>query len=292
MMYNPFRNGIVGGTDDEELLAGALGGDRQALETLVRRHQPWIYNIACRMVLDLDEAEDITQEILIKLITHLSGYDPARGAFRTWLYRIVANHVLSLRRSRREEPLSAMTAGGDYFAALERIVDRRSSSMPENRVLAEESRITCITGMLLCLDRRSRMVFILGEIFGVGDALGSEIMEISRANFRTILSRSRGKVYNFFSQKCGLVDEGNPCRCSRAVDFQLKIGFIDPDRLISERGGIRVSEAVGERVNDLERRYSSKLRSLYGDGPFLDPPDMAEWLRDLMNSGEFREIFD
>ncbi|PKL74198.1 MAG: RNA polymerase subunit sigma-70, partial [Candidatus Melainabacteria bacterium HGW-Melainabacteria-1] len=286
------KNGIVAEEGDGELLMEALGGSRPSLEQLIRRHQPWIYNIACRMVLDPDEAEDITQEILIKLITHLSGYNPARGAFRTWLYRIVANHVLSARRARREEPLSTMTAGGDYFSALEHIVDTRSSSMPENLVLAEESRITCITGMLLCLDRRSRMVFILGEIFDVGDVLGSEIVEISRANFRKILSRARGKVYNFFSQKCGLVSEENPCRCSRAVDFQMRLGFIDPERLISGRGSIRVSEAVGERVHDLEQRYSSKLRSLYRDAPFLEPPDIAEWLRNVMNSGEFSEIFN
>jgi RNA polymerase sigma factor (sigma-70 family) len=291
-MYNPFAQGIVSEGEDNELLREALGGSMRSLERLIVRHQPWIYNIAYRMVHDPDEAQDITQEILIKLITHLSGYDPERGAFRTWLYRIVANHVLSLGRTRREVPLSAIAAGGDYFAAVEGIIDGRRASMPEDRVLAEESRIACITGMLLCLDRRSRMVFILGEVFGVNDAVGSGIMEIGRANFRKILSRSRGKVYNFFSQKCGLVDQENPCRCSRAVDFQLRAGFIDPERLVSTRGTIRVSEAVGERVNDLERTYSSKLRSLYREGPFLEPPDITEWLRTLMKSGEFREIFD
>lgn len=291
-MYNPFNSAAVAGIEDPVLVREALGGSRESLEQLIRRHQPWIFNIACRMVLDTDEAEDITQEILIKLITRLSSFDPTRGAFRTWLYRIVANHVLSLKKASREEPLSSLAGDGDYFAALERIVDGRRTSLPENRVLAEESRLTCITGMLLCLDRRSRIVFILGEIFAVSDAVGSEIIETSRANFRKILSRSREKVYNFFSQKCGLVSEGNPCRCARAVNLQLRIGFINPERLISGRNAIRVSQAIGERMNDLADRYSSKLRDLYREGPFLDPPDLTDWIRSVIDGGEFEEIFD
>ena len=102
-LYNPF-GGDAGHADDVALVGESLAGDAAALERLVRRHQPWIYNIACRMVFDPDEAQDVTQEILIKLITRLSSYDPERGAFRTWLYRVVANHVLTMKKARREEP--------------------------------------------------------------------------------------------------------------------------------------------------------------------------------------------
>lgn len=290
-LYNPF-GGDAGHADDVALVGESLAGDAAALERLVRRHQPWIYNIACRMVFDPDEAQDVTQEILIKLVTRLSTYDPERGAFRTWLYRIVANHVLTMKKARREEPFSSLAADGDYFAALERIVDRRESSMPENRVLAEESRMACITGMLLCLDRRSRLVFILGEIFDVSDAVGSGIVDTSRANFRTILSRSREKVYNFFSRKCGLISEENPCRCARAADAQVRLGLIDPARPMSERTAVRVSEALGARVKSLEKKYSAKLRDLYREGPFLESPDITGWIRSVLESGEFRDIFD
>ncbi|MBP7583426.1 MAG: RNA polymerase sigma factor [Spirochaetes bacterium] len=290
-MYNPFYNGVIE-DDDTALVREALAGSRPSLEKLVRLHQPWIYNIACRMVADLDEAEDITQEILIKLITRLSTFDPEKSSLRTWLYRVAVNHVISLAKTRHEEPLSALAGDGDYFEAIGKIVDDRRASAPEQRVLDSEAKAACLTGMLLCLDRRSRIAFILGEIFGANDALGAEIMEMERANFRKVLSRARERVYNFLGQKCGLVDANNPCRCSRSVRTQIKLGFIDPGRLITARGSITVSEALGGRVEKIEREYSRSLRSLYRDGPFLEPPDLAGWMKSVLDSAEFRDVFN
>jgi RNA polymerase sigma factor (sigma-70 family) len=64
------------------------GGDRAALEQLVARHGPWIFNVAARMVWRRDDAADVTQEVLVKAITRLSSFR-GESAFRTWLYRIV-----------------------------------------------------------------------------------------------------------------------------------------------------------------------------------------------------------
>ena len=86
---------------DRSLVTQAQAGDREALEALVGRHQRWIYNIAIRMLAHPQDAEDATQEILIKAITRLSTFE-GRSRFRTWLYRIVVNHVLNARRGRAE----------------------------------------------------------------------------------------------------------------------------------------------------------------------------------------------
>src|SRR5262245_23515692 len=101
MITNPFTD-TTAASDDAVLVALAQGGSREALETLVKQHQRWIYNIALRMVYLPQDAEDITQEILIKLMTKLSTFE-GRSAFRTWLYRIVVNHVLSMKRTKSEE---------------------------------------------------------------------------------------------------------------------------------------------------------------------------------------------
>src|ERR1700751_6208861 len=76
-------------------------GDREALEHLIERHQGWIYNIALRMLHHPRDAEDTTQEILIKVLPRLSSFE-GRSSFRTWLYRIVVNHVLNMERGRVE----------------------------------------------------------------------------------------------------------------------------------------------------------------------------------------------
>ena len=81
---------------DQRLIARALAGGQSALESLIERHQPWIFNLAFRMVLVREDAEDATQEVLIKAITKLTSYDPGKGAFRTWLYRIATNHVINI----------------------------------------------------------------------------------------------------------------------------------------------------------------------------------------------------
>ena len=102
--------------EDQSLVLRARSGDRQALEDLVHRHQAWIYNIAVRMLHHPQDAEDATQEILIKVLTRLSSFE-GRSSFRTWLYRIVVNHVLNMKRG-RAEVLHASIDFASYGAAL------------------------------------------------------------------------------------------------------------------------------------------------------------------------------
>src|ERR1700756_4605131 len=106
MMFNPFSEVAETGSVDAELVEQAKNGDRSALERLVLRHQAWIYNIALRMVFRPQDAEEVTQEVLIKAITRLSIFQ-GDSQFRTWLYRITANHVLNMKRRGGEmQPLT------------------------------------------------------------------------------------------------------------------------------------------------------------------------------------------
>src|SRR5436309_8597326 len=98
---NPLADQAHTDLEDQAHVACARTGDREALEALVRRHQPWIYNIAVRMLYHPQDAEDATQEILIRALTGLASFE-GRSSFRTWLYRIVVNHVLNMKRGRVE----------------------------------------------------------------------------------------------------------------------------------------------------------------------------------------------
>ncbi len=100
-MFNPFTEVAEGDPADAELVEQAKNGDRAALEKLVLRHQAWIYNIAVRMVFQPQDAEEVTQEVLVKVITKLSTFK-GESKFRTWLYRIAANHVLNMKRRSAE----------------------------------------------------------------------------------------------------------------------------------------------------------------------------------------------
>ncbi|MBI3617792.1 MAG: RNA polymerase sigma factor, partial [Candidatus Omnitrophica bacterium] len=136
----------------------AKGGSRAALEELIVRHQAWIYNLALRMAHRPEDAKDAAQEVLIKLFTRLSTFE-GRSSLRTWLYRIVINHLLNMKRSRAE---SREITFAEYGQALD---DTPDAEFPDPQVvpadaqlLIKEARIGCTSGMLLCLDRGQRMV--------------------------------------------------------------------------------------------------------------------------------------
>jgi RNA polymerase sigma factor (sigma-70 family) len=284
------RKDQAAGPGDNELIRESLGGSQEALEGLIARHQAWIYNIAFKMVMNHDDASDATQEVLIKIMTSLATYDPAKAAFRTWAYRITANHVLSMKRSAFESRFSDLD---EYFTMIRNIPDDRSFAHPDSDVLLEELRISCMTGMLICLNRRERLAFILGGIFGVPDTVGGEIMEVSSGNFRTILSRARRKVQSHMKGHCGHVDPANPCRCSNKIRFFLEKGAIRPDALNYYRGSsATIREAMCERYDDFKDTYYDRFYNIYKNDPFYDPPDMVRWLRDIVKQEQFRDIFN
>src|SRR5947207_5000519 len=122
-MQNPLAEPAPTDAEDAVLVEHAKRGSREALERLVARHQPWIFNIVLRMLYVRQDAEDTTQEILIKLITKLSTFE-GRSSFRTWLYRLSINHVLNVKRRRWEEDgLNFQTYGESVNAVLDEIAD-------------------------------------------------------------------------------------------------------------------------------------------------------------------------
>ena len=80
----------------------AQQGDQAALEELIAQIQGKIYGLALRMLWHPEDAQDATQEILLRVVTHLATFR-GESAFFTWVYRIAANHLLRFRKSRLEE---------------------------------------------------------------------------------------------------------------------------------------------------------------------------------------------
>jgi RNA polymerase sigma factor (sigma-70 family) len=269
---------------DESLVAAAREGGSDALDQLVRRHQPWIFNLALRMVWRRVVAEDATQEILLKAVTKLSSFR-GQSQFRSWLYRIAVNHLINLRKTTEIERNGATFS--DYGRGLDHAPDLDlpdPNTVPVDvNLLVEETRDACMNGMLLCLDRRQRMAFILADIFGVSGKVGAEVMEESPDNFRQLLSRARRDLYQFMTEKCGLVNAGNPCRCARKTSGFMKAGYVDPENLQFTRDRLaRIRDVAPERVRELveaEQRHAGFFR----EHGFLQPPDFAGKLRELIS---------
>lgn len=148
----------------QALVDQAAAGDRKALETLVSGVQDMVFNLSLRMLGTFADAEDATQDILLKVITHLSSF---RGdsLFTTWVFRIAANHLKNYKKHMFARfPLSFAYYGEDIEnAKIENLPDLTQDV--EKELLAEELKLSCTNVMLQCLDMESRCIFILGTMF-------------------------------------------------------------------------------------------------------------------------------
>ncbi len=285
-MYNPFTEEITFDVPDETLVDQARDGNWDALEQLIQRHQAWIFNIAVRMVRKREEAEDITQEVLLKMLTKLSTFQ-GKSSFRTWLYRIVVNHILNLKQRHTEITFSELGTLMDELPDAT-LPDPADVSLPLP-VLIEEAKIGCTKAMLLCLDSRQRLVYILGELFGVKSELGAELMDLSPSNFRQLLTRARHDLYNYMNKKCGLINTSNPCRCARKTRSFVEQGYIDSNRhqFTRERLG-QISALAPSHADEIDFLIEQQHATVFREQPFLAPPDQASALHQLINTPSFR----
>src|SRR5210317_1966206 len=145
-MVNPFIVDTDQQQTDGELIQEALNGNRDSLTKLISCHQAWIYNIAMRMVLAPADAEDITQEILIKVMTKLSTYDSSKASFRTWLYRIGVNHVINMNKKSYEMGITTLEK---YYSFIDVTPDKHIEPSPETKLFIDDLAISCVLGSLL-----------------------------------------------------------------------------------------------------------------------------------------------
>ena len=90
-------------TSDSELVKGCLAGQHGAWETIVRQYNSRIYNLAYRFTGRFDEAEDLAQEIFLKVYRTLGTYRPESGSLLTWMVRVGRNHIIDHYRKFKTE---------------------------------------------------------------------------------------------------------------------------------------------------------------------------------------------
>lgn len=264
--------------ESNELVRRAIDGDRQALEQLVTSIQDTVYNLALRMLWHPEDAQDATQEILVRIVTKLSTF---RGdsAFETWAYRVATNHLLTTRKRRSErQEITFEDFGDDLMTGLADI-DRSSEPDPEEALLAREVKVGCSHAMLQCLDRDLRIAYILGEILELSSEEAAAVLDITRAAYRKRLSRARSKIEPFVRAYCGVVDETNPCSCRGRIDRAVDLGRIDTDRLL-------FVERSDDADRNLERVESiHEAGTLFRSNPrYAAPADFTHAIRHLIES--------
>ena len=293
-MRNPFNSAQYKNEDDLILIQKAKNGDRAALNELIKKHQGYIYNVSLKFFNELNKAQDATQEVLIKVLSNLGSYDPAKAQFRTWLYRITFNHFLNTKKSAFEQR---------YEIGFEKFFDVIQST-PDQELSHEEvinlkheieaAKVACTAGMIMCLDREQRLTYIVGDVFEIDHKFGAEIFNITPENFRKRLSRARQDLYMWMNKRCGLVNEKNPCRCPKKTKGFIERGYVNPDSLKWNSNVLSEINALTEkRVDDLLLERDKIAHSIFSQHPFKKTEVSSEQiLHSILDNPTFTIGFD
>ncbi len=244
----------------QALVSKATAGDKKALETLVTGVQDIVFNLSLRMLGAFADAEDATQDILLKMITHLSSF---RGdsSFTTWVFSIAVNHLKNYKKHMfARYPLSFEYYGDDIENGKIQDVPDLTQNV-EKDILAEELKMSCTNVMLQCLDTESRCIFILGTMFRVDSRIAGDLLGLTPEAYRQRLSRIRKKMADFLRQYCGEYGSGK-CKCKDRVNYAIQSRRLNPLQLdymtateISPETIMDVKNAM-EDIDDLSQDFS------------------------------------
>ena len=172
---------------EQGLLDRCLAGEDSAWEALLKAYTRKIYNLCYRFTGRVEEAEDVTQEVFIKVFQTLKTYQAAQGSFATWLNRVARNHLVDhYRRARKDRVTSALE---DELPAAEQKPSQHME--PTSQVESRERREV----LQLALDKLSpdlREAVILRDL---QDLDYEEIAAVLRVPQGTVKSRiNRGRL--------------------------------------------------------------------------------------------------
>jgi RNA polymerase sigma factor (sigma-70 family) len=264
-------------------VARAKAGEPAALEFVIRAVQPDVYNLALRFLWHPQDAEDATQEILIRILTGLGGFRGESG-FRTWVYRVACNRLITVRKQRLEQqPLSLDEFGEDLARGLSDDSLRVENDVDE-KLMLEEVKIGCTLAMLQCLDREQRLAYILGEIIELDHNEAAEVLETTPAAYRKRLSRARASIVAFMTSRCGLANPANACRCSRRVATAVALGRIVPSNLLFA-SSLEQAKRFPEVLTEIRRLEDTRrAAALYQSHPEAEPSGaFVSWVKKLVD---------
>ncbi len=166
------------------MVAAAQGGDRFALDQLLRRHYDRIHAVCRRVAGSTRDADDACQEALIKIVRSLPRFD-GRSSFGTWAYRIATNASLDELRKRQRRPALHAVGEQDRPEIVDPTADRYAGSFPD-RLLLDEA--------LDRLPEDLRVVVVLRDVADFDYAEIAETLDIPVGTVKSRISRGRAAL--------------------------------------------------------------------------------------------------
>lgn len=242
------------------LIDEAVRGDKKALETIIMSVNDLIFNLSLRTLGSFSDAEDASQDIILKVITSLSSFRK-ESSFSTWVFSIAVNYLKDYKKHMFAKfPLSFEFYKEDILNAPIHDVPDLTQNV-EKSILSEELKLSCSNVMLQCLDTESRCIFILGTMFKLDSRIAGDILGITPEAYRQRLSRIRRKVADFLEAYCGEYGSGK-CRCAGRLNYAIQSHRLNPVGL-EYTNSIEIPAetiidftAAMEEIDDLSLKFS------------------------------------
>ena len=164
---------------DAELVRNAGAGDARAAETLVRRHLPRMLGLARRMLNDASEAEDVAQDVFLRVWREAPRWKPGAAKFETWMHRVALNLCYDRLRRRREktDPDAGVMVADTAPIASE--------------VWLERQRAARVHAALAQLPERQRAAIALVHFQELSNIAAAAALEVSVDALESLLARGR-----------------------------------------------------------------------------------------------------
>ena len=173
-----------------------ISGDAAAWQEIVQRYHRRIYNICYRFAGSADDAQDLTQEVFIKMYRTLSSYDVERGAFMTWITTITRNLLVDhFRKSKQDRITDSLDATPseheDSMPLVEQIQDK--SLPPDSRVQSRETRET-VHHALQKLSPDLREAVILRDLQDLDYREIATVLKVPEGTVKSRINRGRAEL--------------------------------------------------------------------------------------------------
>jgi len=179
----PMDGPVLDVLDDETLIARSRAGDAGAVRLLVERHSAAIYRIAYRLVGRRAQAEDIAQDVLVKMLDYREGWLSKPG-FHVWLRRAVYNRTVDIHRKQR--PWA--------FSGLDTIAEKRDSAPAQDAVLVAREDENQVAAAVLKLPLRQRMAVTLCFYEQMSLAEAAAVLKVSVGAVESLLHRAKAAL--------------------------------------------------------------------------------------------------
>ena len=185
--------------EDKDLLDRLALGEEAAFCALVKRHIDRAYAIALRIIGNPTDAEDVVQDTMLKIWIHRGRWQPGRAKFSTWLYRVISNRCIDLRRKPRTENVDVVPDVADTQPDASCIIERNEASsllQAATQRLPEQQRIAVVLSYHENMSNSE-----IAEVMDTTVAAVESLLKRGRQQLRELLRRHERDIRGMFTDR-------------------------------------------------------------------------------------------